>query len=409
MKTLRLHIDVKGRRSVLAFNRLPVRIGRDPVCECRLEFVFVSRVHAQIELVEGRLVLRDENSRQGVLLGSGKVAATPGEAVELTPHGNEFHIGSIAIRAEICDDDVESEASSATTEDDRTESLDRGEVQTSYYANANVDPKALDAQAIEQTIRELVDRERHARADLARALHEASALDSWWVRQIAQALVEQDPEWDTQSSVRQFVTASGVSAVPTRPEALALRGLQELAAHYVPYAPPLTTGQAVMRFLERLDGALATALDGLAEIRAAYGELPDSGISKEARRDGLGGQLLDWTTSSEPSDRLREDVDEMAAYPARLVSEIATGLEVLLTAMNPASIERASRAHPWRPFRHRPWAEYLRRYKESCARAGALGPLFASAARATQCKRAIGSSERIVLPDNALGCAALPA
>ncbi len=63
--TLHLHIDRGDAPTTMHFTSFPVRIGRGEEAECRLEFPYVSRLHARIDLVDGQLVLQDVGSRTG--------------------------------------------------------------------------------------------------------------------------------------------------------------------------------------------------------------------------------------------------------------------------------------------------------------------------------------------------------
>ena len=101
MTTIRLHVDHRGKTSLLTFSEAPIRIGRDPSNECRLEFRFVSRSHARIELNGGRLVLVDGGGRHGTWTRHGghrRLAAA--SVTDLESIGYEFEIGPLAIRVD---------------------------------------------------------------------------------------------------------------------------------------------------------------------------------------------------------------------------------------------------------------------------------------------------------------------
>jgi pSer/pThr/pTyr-binding forkhead associated (FHA) protein len=68
MKTLSLHITNGTQTTRLLFSRFPVRIGREAPSECVLDFPFVSKCHARIELHGDALVLRDAGSRNGTFV-----------------------------------------------------------------------------------------------------------------------------------------------------------------------------------------------------------------------------------------------------------------------------------------------------------------------------------------------------
>src|SRR5262245_49395158 len=72
------------------FPRFPVRIGRNPLCELRLDYPFVSQFHAVIDFRDNQLLLRDLGSTNGTLIRSGRIS--PNTEVNLSEHGYEFRI-----------------------------------------------------------------------------------------------------------------------------------------------------------------------------------------------------------------------------------------------------------------------------------------------------------------------------
>jgi hypothetical protein len=97
---LRLRVTWADQVRIFDFDRTPVRIGRDPSNECRIDFPFVSRLHAQIAVQRGRLMLRDEGSRQGTGFQRGHRQVEPHRFVELAAIGDEFQIGAVNFRLE---------------------------------------------------------------------------------------------------------------------------------------------------------------------------------------------------------------------------------------------------------------------------------------------------------------------
>jgi predicted component of type VI protein secretion system len=101
MTKLRLIIEHDGKERTLTFDKLPVHIGRDASNECRLEFAFVSRRQCQLDVQDGRLVLRDEDSRQGTWVRGGEERLKPQTALDLASVGYEFQVGALHFRAEM--------------------------------------------------------------------------------------------------------------------------------------------------------------------------------------------------------------------------------------------------------------------------------------------------------------------
>jgi hypothetical protein len=99
MTALRLDVEHRRKQTMLLFDDLPIRIGRDPANECRLEFGFVSRVHARIERQGNRVMLRDEGSRLGTWTGRQRQRLAPRQFVDLAALHYEFQIGALRLRA----------------------------------------------------------------------------------------------------------------------------------------------------------------------------------------------------------------------------------------------------------------------------------------------------------------------
>jgi pSer/pThr/pTyr-binding forkhead associated (FHA) protein len=100
---IRLCVEYSGHKNVIVFNTTPIRIGRDLSNDCRLEFRFVSRRHARIDLREGRLLLTDEGSRQGTWVREGTRRLERHQPIDLATVGHEFRIGALLLRAEPVD------------------------------------------------------------------------------------------------------------------------------------------------------------------------------------------------------------------------------------------------------------------------------------------------------------------
>jgi type VI secretion system protein ImpI len=86
------------------FNALPIRIGRNPLNDCKLGLNFISEFHACIEEVDGRISVRDLGSTNGVYVRSpdGQVTRiTPQTPVDLGHCHYQFLVGRLGIRVEI--------------------------------------------------------------------------------------------------------------------------------------------------------------------------------------------------------------------------------------------------------------------------------------------------------------------
>jgi pSer/pThr/pTyr-binding forkhead associated (FHA) protein len=68
MKAKLIGLDNSGRKPRIVLDRLPVVIGRNPEADVRLDDRWVSRVYTEISEINGTLVVRDLDSRNGTLV-----------------------------------------------------------------------------------------------------------------------------------------------------------------------------------------------------------------------------------------------------------------------------------------------------------------------------------------------------
>jgi type VI secretion system protein ImpI len=90
----------------LQFAALPIRIGRNALNDCRIGLPFVSEFHARIEEVDGRIMVRDLGSKNGVFVRSTAGAPTRIQAhaaVDLAAHQFEFFVGPLRVQLEQVD------------------------------------------------------------------------------------------------------------------------------------------------------------------------------------------------------------------------------------------------------------------------------------------------------------------
>jgi len=79
-------------------------IGRDPGCELMLDNLGVSRRHAQLREVEGRFVIEDKHSTNGVFINGRRISS----AAEVAP-GDEIKIGKFVLSVQPAADEGRSE------------------------------------------------------------------------------------------------------------------------------------------------------------------------------------------------------------------------------------------------------------------------------------------------------------
>lgn len=83
------------------FSALPIRIGRNALNDCRIGLPFVSEFHARIEEVDGRVMVRDLGSKNGVFVRgtTGQPARIQAHAaVDLAAHQFEFFVGPLRVQ-----------------------------------------------------------------------------------------------------------------------------------------------------------------------------------------------------------------------------------------------------------------------------------------------------------------------
>jgi hypothetical protein len=129
-------------------------------------------------------------------------------------------------------------------------------------------------------------------------------------------------EATVQESERQAVAEGGARSASDRTDSLALALLRELSASNVPFAPALTSSEAVVAFVDRLDAVLDVLLEGVVALRFGYlcetNRCPES----EPRIADLAAELFDWTNDGRAVQRMREQLEEMVRHRgARALSQ----------------------------------------------------------------------------------------
>ncbi len=336
-----LHLDVTadGRTRTFTFDTFPVRIGRDESSDCELAFSFVSRLHATIHLRDGALVLRDEGSRNGVYVGGVKLE--PRECVDLRVVGNEFEIMTVRLKATLRD-----EVGTATVIDAEPAAANA----TRHYADASINPMTVDAHGVVLQVRTAYERYRDAWEEIERALKTSvetlapdrrAAIMKHLAIEFAQ--LAREPEFRALASRYGVVLdADRPPSGPTEAD-VALRGLRELAAAYVPYGPPLASNEAVAGFLEKLESAFDVLFEGFVALRFAHRSETGQTLESVPSADEIAARLLDWTASGHAGrDEVEEAFIEMITHHARLVADVGEGTRKLLMELSPDAIDAAT-------------------------------------------------------------------
>lgn len=395
MKTLRLRIQAPPAvTKVLSFTGLPVRVGRDPECECRFDYTFVSRRHATIDVRDGRLAIRDEGSRAGTRGGRELRPLPLKEWIDLETLDNVFWIGPLEVQ--VVAEDGARVSARPTIPSDEFQSVDSEDFESStvHYESAEVDPSALDTRALQQAVADAARRHRDAIRELSSVLSQAASLPEDRMRELLGRIVEMDPEWDA-SPVRIFAERCGLRPPSTRPEVVALQALEQLASENVPYAPPLQGVASVAAFATRLEQVLEVFATGIAALQYAYRAETEGPRTDVPDPRVLAARLLNWTADPSPIEELHEELTAMVAHHGRLVAEALGGIDKVLEHLRPAAIDRDARRN-WAPFPHRRrWKLLVERYEAvRRERSAPLGRTLISVAEALGLMRA--PSRRVV-------------
>ena len=96
---LQIGNSVANTTETVVFGQFPVRIGRNPLNDLKLQAGFVSQFHAVLDFRNGSLTLRDLGSKNGTTLRCGRAPAH--ESVDLAPYDGEFSISALLFKAAV--------------------------------------------------------------------------------------------------------------------------------------------------------------------------------------------------------------------------------------------------------------------------------------------------------------------
>ena len=402
-KMLSLRISNGVQTTRLLFTRFPVRIGREAPSECVLDFPFVSKLHARLELDGDAVVLRDAGSRNGTFVRAGTERVSAGEAVPLASVGGEFQIGTLRLRAAALPDEIRGEQVGMGTID---HGVDMPEFRPPWVRVAEVDslrnpgpgsgarpqPDTSGPATLRSKMQQLelpLTTYRRARQELQDAILRAVAThDTTELVALLADVAGDCPELVLPVEVREMIARGeapesgerlGPSGQREKDAELALRGLRELAAWAAPHAPPLDGAEGIVAFLHRLAGALRGLVEAFAALRVATRGRTTAGASETPRVLDLAAALLDWTRPGNDARSVLEH--ELVA----IVQDHALGqaAKQVLAALSPEVIEdelpHARRAGTvgvmFGPYRWRAlWRLYVARFAELAADAHYSAP-----------------------------------
>ena len=414
-----------GSQTVLTFNRLPVRIGRNALNDIRLGSGYVSQFHAVVDMSGDTILLWDLGSRNGTFLPS-QGNAEPNSAIDLSTTNFEFGIATTVFRVQ------------RVQLSDAPMSRRRGGVRDIVEENTRVGVNV--GGMLASKMKPLYESYRQSWAELHRDIQATiGPLDPDMRARVCDELVtafpglyrEPDfrrlssdstnirvdfdqadssiPESSASHSSGSHSSASNSAVVdPPRDEAVALEGLRQLATWYLPGKAPPTGADELLGFLQSIQDTLDVFLKCFVPLRDGYAYFRAQMDIQRRREPRAGGDervntardprelalaMLDWRSTNGDEPRVVEDTfADLMIHHAAMLNGIMRGVKSLLSELAPDEIEKTLE-DPRKnrgglqigPFRYKQlWDQYVERHSDLSAEdreafALIFGPQFAQA------------------------------
>lgn len=395
---------VNGER---VLSRLPIRIGRNPLNDCQILHPFVSDFHAVIEGAEGRLFVRDLQSKNGIYDPGGARIAEHSPA-DLTGTNNELVIGKIVhVRVETFEQHqpVGARVSAAQGAVIGNRAVLESDPHAAPLPQRTPPPPAIHGGG-SQGIPSLPPLSlyggpgpAHVPVAPAPPVRADAGGAPWGQRDMGHSIglppmapIDGSLRSPPPGAIRPLPHAGpdGVGrstqhfALTT--EALALMGLRELASSLVPGVPLETTGD-VARLLTKLHDAVEVFCRCFVPLREGYAQFVSSmdlnraasqrslncspaALRVETARDpaAIAAALLDWRNNSYDAPGAVEGIfADLMIHHVAIVEGVMRGVKALLEELSPDAVERAFAEESRSAFlgHHRAvWKTYQRRYDE---------------------------------------------
>jgi predicted component of type VI protein secretion system len=379
---LLLRVSIGNETSEMAFPRLPVMIGRDATtAQCVLADKRVSDLHACIDVLDGKIGVRDIGTANGTFIAGRRLPpncwirpAAVGEPVLLT-------IGDHAIRVSTFEAEGDSASSSlaelAMSTIGHTASPSAGMARQAATSTAeDAPPPTFRMQAV---VFKLTAESRAAlaamdtfRANLARELEAAPPTAR---PLICATLIRDNPQLADEVRLRTILEGDERSPqIAPRPLAeAALGAMQELVSWYLGQGRQITTPGEIASFKDAVRGTLdelflgyPAVLESMRHFEQQVAIPAASGPSLPALSPAqFAAMLLDWRSDSKTvRGRLRASFAELKMHHAAVLNGIMGGVTALLRELSPAEIERSAAVARQAFVLADPWELYKRRYGE---------------------------------------------
>jgi type VI secretion system protein ImpI len=363
-----------NREGLTIVPKLPVRIGRNSLNDLVLAYNFVSQFHATLALQDGRLVLRDLGSTNGVLVANQRVP--PNAFVDLSPYHNTFSI--VALTLQVTVKHVTRPPSQR--------------LNSTSYAVPKIPEAGVNAPSLppndpaETQLRSLYGRYRSAASEMIQAaqwnFHNTPPPHRpAFVQRLERdfPLLAADPEFRAALQLQGVPNLQGPQQVRAQLENLALNGLQEIARSLMPAvgAPEDLVGLATL--LDKLKGTLDVFLKSFVQLRDGYRQF-EADMALRKRQSSSVGQsrgtsadvamvLLDWRHSNQDAiSGVSATFADIMIHQVALLNGVMNGVKSLMKEMSPAELEGLAQREGGLglgPLRYRSlWRAYEKRFKD---------------------------------------------
>jgi type VI secretion system protein ImpI len=340
--------------------QLPIRMGRNELNHCRIVDRFVSDFHAQVEVVDGKLCVRDLHSKNGVFSPAGERVGIHAP-FELTPPDHAFILGHfVQVQIEVL------EQGRGVADDRLSRSIGAVLGNQSMLRPGAGDSQPL-AQAAPLPALSLI------RADaVIRPVGQAPPPSPWAAPEPPlmaslpalppmQSGYEQPPRRTPATGPALPRPASqGTQHFQMQVDTLALLGLKELAGSLVPGASLETTGD-VARLITKLHDTVEVFCRCFVPLREGYSQFVSqmdlrraasqrtlnrsaSAMRVEAARDpaALAAALLDWRNQDYDVPQAVEGIfADLMIHQIAMIDSVMRGVHALLQELSPQKIEEA--------------------------------------------------------------------